>query len=231
MTTAENWLPAALQLGDSALPIGRFAHSHGLEALLRTEPDLTRAELEELLETVIVDAVARLDGAAVARAHDLAAQGGPDLLRALDRRVTARKLTPASRRASTTCGRNLAALVPALTDREPITTHAARVRAGESDGNLAVLGGALAHALGIPRRDAVVLELRGVAASFLSAAVRLGCLTASEAQASLRRLSPVLVESAREADTLPEGSLRSVAPELDVYLAAHERLDGRLFAS
>jgi urease accessory protein len=224
-------LLASLQLGDSALPIGRFAHSHGLESLLRSEPELARTELEELLETVIADAVAPLDGAAVARAHDLAALGDPDLLPALDRRVTARKLTPAGRRASTTCGRNLAALVPAFTDREPVTAHAARVRAGECDGNLAVLEGALAHALDVPRLDAVLLELRGVAASFLSAAVRLGCLTASEAQASLHRLAPVLVESAREADTLPADSLRSVAPELDVYLAAHERLDGRLFAS
>ena len=92
---------------------------------MRAEPALARAELDTLLETLVVDAAALLDGAAVARAHDLAGRGDPDGLLALDRRVTSRKLTPASRRASTTCGRNLASLVPALSEAEPVTTHAA----------------------------------------------------------------------------------------------------------
>jgi urease accessory protein len=222
---------AALQLADSALPVGRFAHSYGLEALLRSEPALSQEELDEIVETLVVDAVAPLDGAAVARAHDLADRLDLDGLCSLDRCVSARKLTPGSRRASTACGRNLAALIPLLSDASPVAMYAARVRNGTSDGNIAVLEGALSHALLIRRLEAVLIELRSVASSFLSAAIRLGCLSAAAAQASLHRLTPALVEAALSAEELREDQLRSVAPELDIHLIAHDRLEARLFAN
>jgi urease accessory protein len=222
---------AAAQLADGALPIGRFAHSYGLEAILRSEPDLRRDELEELLESLVLDGVAPLDAAALARAHDLARHGDLDGLRALDRRVTARKLTPGARQASTACGRNLAVLVPRLTVSEPAVSFAALVRSSDADGNLAVLEGALASALEIPRTEAVLLELRGVAAAFLSAAVRLGVLPAIAAQELLHRLGPTLVAAAARAEELPVERLRSVTPELDVYVVAHQRADARAFVT
>jgi urease accessory protein len=60
---------AALQLADSALPIGRFVHSHGLEAWLRTHPDATPETLAELVEAFVSESVATLDGVVLAHAH------------------------------------------------------------------------------------------------------------------------------------------------------------------
>src|SRR5207249_116248 len=59
---------AALQLADSALPVGRFAHSAGLESLVAAGSP-GEEELYELAESHVVSSVAPLDGAALAHAH------------------------------------------------------------------------------------------------------------------------------------------------------------------
>ena len=219
-------LLAALQLGDSALPIGRFAHSYGIEALANSGSGLGEDAIVELLETVIQESVGPLDGVALAAAHDAAANSNLPLLLDLDACVTSRKLTRSSRTASTTCGRRLAALVPTLTDHGFCAGLALAVRAGETDGNLAVVEGALAQALGLGRESAVLLELRSVAAAMLSALVRLGQLSAFRAQAILSRLRPTLIRAAVFALEQPIATMRSVTPELEIYALRHTRHDG-----
>src|SRR5262249_13195602 len=90
-------LLAALQLGDSALPIGRFAHSYGLETLLEDDPGAGEPEIGELVETLVIESVGPLDGVAVAHAHRAA--GDVAVLLRLDRALTARKLFSPSRAA------------------------------------------------------------------------------------------------------------------------------------
>jgi urease accessory protein len=219
---------AALQLGDSALPIGRFAHSYGLEALLADDPELGEKDVAELVESALCQGAPRLDGVAVATAHR--ATTVEELL-SLDRWLTARKPSPGARQASTACGRALAALVPAFTGAEPASAHAAAVARGETDGNLAVVEGALARALGIPLEVTVLIELRGYAAGLLSAAVRLGRLSSLRAQALQRRLAPALLAGAAESLQLDPAEASSSAIELELASLAHERRDARLFAT
>src|SRR5438132_5767538 len=104
-------LLAAVQLADSALPIGRFVHSHGLEAWLRDHPGASDAALAELVEAVVCEGVAPLDGAVVAHAHRARSV---EQLTFLDQTLTARKLSPSSRSASHACGRKLAAIAQKL---------------------------------------------------------------------------------------------------------------------
>jgi urease accessory protein len=216
---------AALQLADSALPVGRFAHSSGLEAL-STAGALDECDLSELVETVIVASTGPLDGVAVAHAHranDIAE------LTELDRVVTARKIAPAARLASTACGRRLAALGAELTGAEPFRTFSALSVSGGTDANLPVVEGALARARGLTAEEAVLVELRSGAAALLSAAVRLGILRANRAQVMLATLDPVVAETARSALTLGLDEMYSTVPELELYALMHPRLDHRLF--
>src|SRR5262249_10842707 len=147
--------------GDSALPIGRFAHSYGLETLLEDDPGAGEPEIGELVETLVIESVGPLDGVAVAHAHRAA--GDVAVLLRLDRAVTARELFSPGRAASTSCGRSLAALVPVVWDAPSTSEFAELVGAGRSDGNLAVIEGALAWELGLDRRTAVAVEVRGFA--------------------------------------------------------------------
>jgi urease accessory protein len=219
-------LPALLQLADSALPVGRFAHSYGLEALLTDDSGADADSIAELVETAVREGVGPLDGVATAWAHASATEAE---LRALDARVTARKLTPAARISSTMCGGRLAVLVPDLTTAEPATSYAGTVCAGLADGNFAVVLGALAAGLGLTAEEAVLVELRGAASGLLSAAVRLGRLSARQAQAAERSLAPALVEACAEAVRLPLDAMRSSALELEVHAIRHARADARLF--
>jgi urease accessory protein len=222
-------LIAALQLADSALPIGRFVHSHGLEAWLGPRDEVKPEQLAELVETVVCEGVAPLDGVVVAHAH---AADGIHTLLALDERLTARKLTPAARTASETCGRQLAALAPQLAPGDALVAElSGHARTGETPGNVAVMSGTLARALGMSARAAVLVELRGAATALLGAAVRLGALSPGPAQVLLARLAPTLAAAAEEALTLDLDQLSSTMPELELFALRHARADARLFST
>jgi urease accessory protein UreF/urease accessory protein UreE len=219
---------ATLQLGDSALPIGRFVHSHGVEAWLRARPEAGEDELRELVRSAVRESLGPLDGAVVALAHRATSA---ERLGELDMILTARKIAPPARAASRACGRRLAALSRELTPDPLVGCLAASVRAGGTDGNLAVVQGALGRALGVPERDAVLLELRGTAAGLLSAAVRLGRLSPTRAQVVLLGLAASIELAADDALARDVDTLQSSAFELEIHALAHHRTDVRLFST
>jgi urease accessory protein len=226
--TAASFL-AALQLSDSALPIGRFVHSHGLERWVAAGGADEPERLGELVESAVCAGVGPLDGVVVAHAHGA---GSLAELTVLDRLLTARKLSPPARASSQSCGRRLAALAPALVSDDPLLAHlAGAVADRRTDGNLAVVEGALARAARLGREQAVLLALRGAAASLLSAAVRLGAASPVRAQALLATLHPAIERAADRALGLTLDDMHSSSLELETLALTHPRAEARLFAT
>ena len=211
----------ALQMADGGLPIGRFAHSYGLEAWHEANPEGGSDALLALVRSALMASVATLDGAGVALAHAAASEGDLDQLRKIDAALTARKLSAPARRASTLCGGRLAALLRAL-DVGGLAEELA-------EANLAVVEGAAGAALGITREQTVLIAVRGHASAMLSSAVRLGRLGATASQALLFELTPDIEACARLAMGVSLDDLRSTLPELELHAARHERREARLF--
>jgi urease accessory protein len=218
-----------LQLSDSSLPIGRYVHSLGLEALLEHDPRLESEGLGEVIQSFVSEGAARLDAVAVAEAHRHLTDGDLEALMRLDRALTARKLTQPARRASQTCGGQLSALALTLVADPLLRAFSDAIRSGESAGNLAVVEGAFAASLGLPRLWAVMIELRGSAAGLLSAAVRLGRLSSTRAQQLLSASETVIARAAGEAMSCSVADMCSSAIELEIHAMRHTRADGKLF--
>jgi urease accessory protein len=224
MQDAESFL-AALQLSDSTLPIGRFVHSYGLEAWARHDERLGEC-LVSIVETVLLEAVAPLDAATAAHAHRA---GSAAELAALDRLLTAYKLSESARVASVSCGRQLARLAPRLTEDALVAKFCELVHRRETEGNLALVEGIVGRALGLTCEQTVLVALRSIAVALLSATVRLGRFSALQAQEALRELAPAIVGAAEIALTTPLDALHSGAPELEIYAMSHARSDARAF--
>ena len=154
-------------------------------------------------------------------------------LQALDARSTARKLTPAARISSTTCGGRLAALVPDLTTAEPATSFASAVRVGpEPTATSRSCSARSPPAWPHSGREALLVELRGGhrQASFrppVPTSARLSARPAQVAERRLRARPPRGVRRGHAAPARRDALQRPSSSRL--HALRHARADTRLF--
>ena len=213
------------QLADSAFPTGGFAHSGGLEAMMQAGEVNNAADLERFLRECIHQA----GWAFLPLANS--AYDFPELLPELDARCDAFLSNHVANRASRVQGR---AFISACEKAFPIPSLLALAdacREQKSARHFAPLWGVVLKNLDVPRLEmqklALFLNLRGV----LSAGVRLGLTGPFQAQQMQFRLAEEQQIVLEECKDLTADSLAQVAPLLDLFQVAHDRLYSRLFQS
>jgi len=222
---------ALLQLCDTALPIGAFSFSHGLETYAQEGLIHDAATLHAWLEAILRHSVHGGHLLPVALAYRTAAAVDWVQLQRLDAQLTAMKHARELREASLKIGQRLLELARHLWPGTAIEELYARRRQGTLAGHHAVVFGVLSWTLELGER--VTVEAAGYTwlSGMISAALRLFSLGQSAGQRVLRSLLTLLPGIADTISRQDWDDLMSAAPGLDIRAMRHERLYSRLFQS
>lgn len=213
-----------LQLADSALPTGAFAHSSGLEAAralgLVEGPDALAAFAAEVV----------LAAGSFALPFASAGFDAPDALEEVDLRCDAATPGRVGNRASRAQGQALLRAASAVLGGGA-GALAARIRAARAPGHLAPVHGAVLRLAGADRETAQRLLLFGSLRGVVAAAVRLGLAGPLEGQALQARLAVYAEAVLRACAHLTVEEAAQPTPLLELAQSHQDRLYSRLFQS
>lgn len=206
-----------LQLADSALPAGGFAHSGGLEAAWQLGEIPDRQHLAPFLEASLRQA------STASLPFVMNAHRDPSRLAELDACCDAWTANHVANRASRLQGRAFwTALTHAFLPDALPPPH---------PGHFAPAFGVLLRQLELPAEETAHLFLFQHLRGLVSAAVRLGIMGPLEAQGVQFRLGETTAALAALAPSLTLDDLAQSAPMLDLFQGVQDRLYSRLFQS
>lgn len=195
-----------------AFPIGAYAYSHGLEAVIAAGEVREAGALRQWLADVLEFGAGRTD--AILLAHAL--RDGAD------------------HTALATLARAMATTAERLQETEELgaaLTRATDALRGTASVPLPfpVALGRAAQGLPLPPAQVIALALQAFAAGLVSAAVRFVPLGQTEGQAVLAALHPLILRLAAEAAEAPLSAIGTAAIRADIASARHETLHTRIF--
>lgn len=218
-----SWL--VLQLADSALPSGGFAHSSGLEAAVQA--GLVRGARE--LSRFIDDALWQLGHGALPLVS--AAHAAPARVAELARTADAILASHVANRASRAQGRGMLDATARAFGTPPLVAMKAAVADGTLLSHASPILGAIAAHLALTRREAHELTMHTALRALLSSAVRLGLVGPFEAQAIHHDAAPTLDRVLAACGDLGEEDLAQTSPIPELVGMTHDRQYVRLFQS
>ena len=216
-----------LQLLDSALPIGAFAHSFGLETLVQENRIQTASELRAFCETALFGVWAPCDLMLVKANYELE----ETQIWRLDRELHVARAARETRDGQRKIGKRLLQLASALYPQFNFEALTNAIENGECVGAYPTIYGWICRALNVNLNEAATGFLFANVSSCVNNATRAMRLGQTEGQQVIAALLPQ-IEAAwlQVADTSP-GDWASQTPQLEIAQMRHARLYSRLFMS
>ena len=225
MTEGPSSLPLLVWLSP-AFPVGAFAYSHGLEWAVEDKIVTDAATLAAWLDDLVAHGAIRSDAVLLA-----AAWRAVDVAAAAEVNELALALAPSRERLLETAAQGTAFL-RAVAAAWPATSIAALATAlGEGDIAYPVAVGAAAAAHRLALRPTIEAFALAALGNLVSAALRLGPIGQSEAQAIIARLCPAVAALADFAEAATLDDLGTCAFRSDIAAMRHETQYSRLFRS
>jgi len=221
---------AHLQLLDSALPIGAFSHSFGLETLVQNGTIQNANDLEEYARTMLFGAWSTGDAMAIKGVY-LWAAGQTEKVWQLDEMLHVSRSARETREGLQKMGKRLlrlgVELHPAL-DWAPLTQA---IESRLCVGAHSTVYGWMTHGLGVLLDDAAQGYLYNCVAATINSAVRLMALGQTRAQTLLAGLLPQIYEAWLQVAETDPFSFSTSTPSSEIAMMNHETLYSRLFMS
>lgn len=217
-----------LQYGDSALPIGGFSFSGGVESAVANGLLRGTGELESFLRQSLRCA-ALTDGIAALHAYRGALAGNIDTIVEVDSRLYRTKLLAENRQMSLRLGSRLLSLAHSTLHSELLTEYTERVARSRAYATHAVVLATTLAEAGLEEQGVWSVLMAGVENMILGASLRTMRVTHIETQAILHRTATYIEKLYAEAVELRLDDMQSFAPMLEIVAALHERGNERLF--
>ena len=186
--SSAEFLARLLQFGDSMFPIGGFSFSGGLESAIQKGVVADAATLHAFTRTAVEQA-ARGDGIALIAAHREATAGDVDALIRIDEQVHVRKLSSEMRTMSVRMGKKFTEMGVQIIGAPLLCTWRECIETSLTPGCYPVALAINFAVQGLPALGAFAVHQYGVAATTLSAALRLMKISHVETQKILYELN------------------------------------------
>ena len=178
-----------------------------------------------------VEQANRGDGIGLVCAHRAAWAADVGEIVRIDQRVYARKLSDETRAMSVRMGKKFAELGAQVTGSPVLVAWRERVASGATPGCYPVALAVNFAIQGLAARDAFVVHQYGVAATILSAALRLMRVSHVETQRMLYVLGEEVETNYRHAERAALADMAGFAPLAEILSAVHVKAHVRLFMS
>ncbi|MGE4373945.1 MAG: urease accessory protein UreF [Xanthobacter sp.] len=221
-------LARLLQFSDSALPVGSFAFSNGLESALQTGVVTDATSLQQFVELVTRQA-ARMDGVALLHVYRAMQADNYDAILEADRELWCRRTGEEQQLMLSRMGKKFGELSRKINSFPLLERWLADIKSNTTPGCFPVGQAMVLAHMGASEADSFVMHQYGVASMVLSAALRLMRIDHMDTQ---RILFTVLGHVENDYAAVRELSLDEMsifAPVFDVLVAHHTTTHVRLF--
>ena len=221
-------LARLMQFGDSALPVGAFSFSLGLESAVQQKIVTDAATLREFVQSSIRQAASG-DGVGLIFAHRAASALDVNKLLQIDHAVFNRKLSESTREMTVRTGKKLAEIALRVVKAPLLDEWLEQIKSRTARGTYPVCLAALFASLGLDARTTFVVHQNGIATAMLGAALRLMKVSHLETQAILYEINATMDDAYRQAAGMRLEDMSGFAPLIDIFSAVHAKSHVRLF--
>ncbi|WP_336604338.1 urease accessory protein UreF [Paenibacillus sp. MMS18-CY102] len=225
-----NWL-AIQQLLDSALPIGGFSHSFGLETMVQEGRLVTGSQLESYIQAMLRQSWATCDAMAIRAVYRDAAAGDWEQLWAVERLVHTQRLGMETRAGVEKMGKRLLKLAADIWPQMDWSDLSAALKEGKCLATHPLSHGFICWRLGATEQQAVESYCYTSIVMSVNSALRLMSMGQTEGQRLIARLTPLTAEAWAIAREIGPEDAYSNMPMAELAMMRHETLYSRLFMS